>query len=1320
MEVGIGPRQSRVAMMSFAKEVEGVFQLTGYGLNEGWHQEPGDVPWKRIKSLLKYLYAPNDLKGFSSRGTYVAKGLNAILEKSITYRKKNAVNDIKWPSPIHQSIESDESETAKKKLVVVLTDGDYTSQDAAVQNAAKKLLAVAGTTILAIGIEREGQILNQTKLTTIAGGNSAYTMKLTGFNALKTATNFLKTTLCNPTNPPERGPDAPAVDEEPEECDKPVDLTFVVDASSSIEYKCKQTMPNYKCGIWGRGESCPKSGTANDDACWPECPGYNSCWPQMKYFINKMQNQFKIGKEAYQSRVSLLTFSNAPAIHFVLNSYDTNNKVGEAIDELNYELCTTKNRATGEKGENYGFCKGGEAHTTDTSAALTKVKESMLTEEYGMRAKDKGVTRIVVVVTDGESNDKDAAKTAATALRKDGVIIIAVGVSLQAGSQTMIDLVGDDNKKDRIFSVNNFGSLAAKIKEVTAKVCEKAVTVEKPVVALTTDAAAGDINLDALGTAAGFVAGDQILIGANTEGEEANVIAKFVARRNRKQEDEAGEEETVELQQDFQVGSIILANPLIYDHPASTEIRLECRPTSQDTCPEISANGTVLELENADPCDGADDGYKWSLAISATLKMAERPFSVDASQLTINSDGTGGMLNPDQGDELTIDAKQLAQVTDSALRLRGEIGFSVQGKACRKDVKGRFSFGLPDDAVLMNVFGAEFMHLKSFSFGVGFQGTFPFMESVVALGQIYIGDYGSAAACILTESNCGEILQLDSSFIFSKDDAGDRHFELGTYLVSYGGDENAMLDLHKAVADGKKGVSEKKRKTLALLASVDFGVSVKLVLKPDGGGAKKIEIKLDGALKKRNLPTDSPDDPGEGNCNVVCQYLHKAIPGGGSAEISAEILIEDKADGEGKDTTVSLSAKIKNKHLTLTSGDGSAPKIVLINLGFATFFTTKSKQFELQLTADIDVNENIKLEGGIGFFVAKDAADGETFGLKFAFGLREPWFKAFGKEVTHLTDFQFDLLLTGSFPFISSLSATGSLCLGLEDPCRACTEVVVPEGDLRSSIQECIGPVYVDIRVQVRIAGSGGSVGEDSGSFASASLLTGKTCPTEAKGGGDWECSMEAHVESSTGGGALSRSQKAVSGDEEADSSNAADERLGVFSTTVFVLKLTLGPSRFALSAEAQLLKGDLPPETEGGQADDKSCDMLCRLCHKVLAKAEEGSFIFVKGEIAVTIQPFSLSVGVGAGFSGAIEFEGKGITLTEAGILFTFSMAPKAIEFEAKVYGAIELGQRKTFGPNDGVVVDPTNGDITFTDASTHKNGAEYGSCTNSTFQGK
>lgn len=131
------------------------------------------------------------------------------------------------------------------------------------------------------------------------------------------------------------------------------------------------------------------------------------------------------------------------------------------------------------------------------------------------------------------------------------------------------------------------------------------------------------------------------------------------------------------------------AAPTTAPAPTPTPGGVSATPGDNGTSTALSVDEDgATEIERV--CEGVDDGYKWGLAITATLKMAPRPFSADASQLKIKGDGSGILLPGDAG-ELAVDANQLSKVTNGALRLRGEIGFSVKGKnlPCLKNMTGQ-------------------------------------------------------------------------------------------------------------------------------------------------------------------------------------------------------------------------------------------------------------------------------------------------------------------------------------------------------------------------------------------------------------------------------------------------------------------------------------------------------------------------------------------------------------------------------------------------------------------------------------------------------
>ena len=65
--------------------------------------------------------------------------------------------------------------------------------------------------------------------------------------------------------------------------------------------------------------------------------------------------------------------------------------------------------------------------------------------------------------------------------------------------------------------------------------------------------------------------------------------------------------------------------------------------------------------------------------------------------------------------------------------------------------------------------------------------------------------------------------------------------------------------------------------------------------------------------------------------------------------------------------SVKLEAAIDGAELVLSVGGDNSPDVVLKKLGLNLEFQSKPVTFNMEVTADIDVNDNLKLTGGIGF-----------------------------------------------------------------------------------------------------------------------------------------------------------------------------------------------------------------------------------------------------------------------------------------------------------------------------------------------------------------
>ena len=124
----------------------------------------------------------------------------------------------------------------------------------------------------------------------------------------------------------------------------------------------------------------------------------------MKQFVYDAVNSYEIGPDDVQ--VGLLSFSSSHTFQFFLNTHSTKSSLLSAIDALPY-------------------IGGG----TNTAGALDAVRSQAFTEANGARHASEGVPRVVIVITDGDSNDMAATLTAARGLHDDGYIVFAVGIA---------------------------------------------------------------------------------------------------------------------------------------------------------------------------------------------------------------------------------------------------------------------------------------------------------------------------------------------------------------------------------------------------------------------------------------------------------------------------------------------------------------------------------------------------------------------------------------------------------------------------------------------------------------------------------------------------------------------------------------------------------------------------------------------------------------------------------------------------------------------------------------------------------------------------
>ncbi|XP_074228289.1 collagen alpha-4(VI) chain-like isoform X6 [Camelus bactrianus] len=150
---------------------------------------------------------------------------------------------------------------------------------------------------------------------------------------------------------------------------------------------------------------------------------------KVKNFLHSVVLGLDISSD--QVRVGLAQYNDNIYPAFRLNQYPLKSVVLEQIRNLPYRT-------------------GG----TNTGSALEFIRTNYLTEVAGSRAKDR-VPQIVILVTDGESNDE--VQEAAEWLKEDGVVVYVVGVNVQDVQE--LQKIASEPFEKFLFNTENFNIL---------------------------------------------------------------------------------------------------------------------------------------------------------------------------------------------------------------------------------------------------------------------------------------------------------------------------------------------------------------------------------------------------------------------------------------------------------------------------------------------------------------------------------------------------------------------------------------------------------------------------------------------------------------------------------------------------------------------------------------------------------------------------------------------------------------------------------------------------------------------------------------------
>ena len=194
--------------------------------------------------------------------------------------------------------------------------------------------------------------------------------------------------------------------------DRPVDLMILVDESGGITSGCSPS-------------------------------GSDRCWGDVVNFVVGVVDAFKIGAGNAESRVGLVSFGSSAKVQFVLNAQTTNEAVTKAIRAIQY---------------------GTRVSSSNTKDGLNAVKDSLFTEEGGMRAAALNIPRIVLVVSTSQSAPGQNAKDAADELKKQGASIFSIGVKKYAPME--LDEMASPPPDDFVRKINDFPGMEHAVEDV--------------------------------------------------------------------------------------------------------------------------------------------------------------------------------------------------------------------------------------------------------------------------------------------------------------------------------------------------------------------------------------------------------------------------------------------------------------------------------------------------------------------------------------------------------------------------------------------------------------------------------------------------------------------------------------------------------------------------------------------------------------------------------------------------------------------------------------------------------------------------------------
>lgn len=147
-----------------------------------------------------------------------------------------------------------------------------------------------------------------------------------------------------------------------------------------------------------------------------------------------------------ETRVSVMTFSTFTNTLFYLNSFKNISNIENLVTNAEYD-----------------------ADGTNTGLALNLADTEIMQEYRGMRNENLGIPRIIMVITDGESNDKTLTFNNSQIIKNRGINIISVGI----GNLNPKELNDIASSKSDVYKVEDFDKIVLILASLSRTVCLK-------------------------------------------------------------------------------------------------------------------------------------------------------------------------------------------------------------------------------------------------------------------------------------------------------------------------------------------------------------------------------------------------------------------------------------------------------------------------------------------------------------------------------------------------------------------------------------------------------------------------------------------------------------------------------------------------------------------------------------------------------------------------------------------------------------------------------------------------------------------------------